>query len=184
MKLKTIESLIKKAGSAVVVEGADELWLGNGAMLAPVYEFRRLDNDQLRAVLNISEKEAEKISITRTGEIDLTNDAPGEELLDLPLLTLEIEGRQNNAYASVDGICYVRTELLAPFLSDNGPTLLYRRKTDRGEVIAIKRGFLLAGLVQPSAVATPNLLDTLGRLYEQTALRVAEMAAEPTLLSL
>lgn len=188
MKLKTIERFVKKTGMATVTDGPDELWIGNGAMLAPVYEFRRLDDAQLRAVLNISEKEAEKISISRyeAAPDELADEAPGEELLGLPLLSLTLGDRTYDVYESARGCVYVNAELLRPFAAELKEGLrVFLRRTDAGEILAVKRGFFLAGLIVPSAhVINPALTDTLEALLKGTMKRIEQDATEPTLFTM
>ena len=176
MKLKNLEKLIRKTGYMEVIEGGDELWLGNGYAAAPLYDFRRLSDEQLKALFNFTEKDEGKIVISRIGADELlVNDVKDEELLGPALLGLTLGEREYEVYESRQGTVFLPTELLKPFLAEDGSARLFVRRREHGVTVAVKKGFFLCGLIEASQhVITRSLCETLETLYVDTAKQLDE----------
>jgi len=170
MKIKNIERLVRLTGRIQLLDGADNLWIGNGYAIAPVWDFKRIADEQAAALLNLTEKERDKFRIER-GAIDeaaLTDPGPDEELLGEPLIGATVQEIAYTVYDAPSGAVWIRDAWLKPFLSEDKRARLALRQTEFGPRVAVLRGFFLVGIIAPAPVGG-ELCRTLETLYVRTS---------------
>ena len=175
MKLKNIERLVRQTGYIQLLEGADNLWIGNGHVLAPLWDFERLSDEQVRALLNLTDKEQDKFMIQRIDQyaaelIDATAD---EELFGEPLISVTVREQAYTVYDAPSGAVWLRDAWLRPFLAEDKAARLALRQTETGPIVAVLRGFFLVGLIVPTMIDA-DLCRTLETLYVQSARRIEQ----------
>ncbi|MBR5342587.1 MAG: hypothetical protein IK149_01675 [Oscillospiraceae bacterium] len=169
MQIKQIAKLVKQSGELQLWTDAeqDTQWICNGYGAWPLYGFPFLDSDSVLAVLDIPEKDREKIIVTEKAPPDgicLKDEASEEELPDPPI-SICYGGELLLPLETSEGLLLVDPNLFKP-LRDVQPLTVHVRKTKRGEAyLAAKGGMLLHGILWPRNLKTYGALpDLLGRI--------------------
>ena len=170
MKIKKLESLIKKSKSVAIVEDGGAFWLGNEQAMFPTY-FEHMDFNTLMTMFDLDEEKRESITEVASALIaraDTSDECVGEKLLNKipmrltwgkPLLGL-------NESMSAKEIFFIDERLLEPVRDVKDGVELYLRRDRIGQpYIAIKSGMLLIGLIEPERI-DEMMLQQLKMLYD------------------
>lgn len=186
MKLKKIESIIKKSKSVAIVENGGAFWLGNEQAMYPTY-FEHMDFDTLMTVFDLDEEKRESITEVASALIaraDLSDTCVGELPLKRHPMRI-VRGKPLLAlYVGLDAreIFYIDEQLLEPVGDVKDGVELYLRRDRIGQpYIAIKSGMLLVGLIEPEAVIDEMMLHHLKVLYDLSAATFKNMPEVPEL---
>ena len=186
MKLKKIESLIKRSKSVAIVENGGAFWLGNEQAMYPTY-FEHMDFDTLMTVFDLDEKKRESITAVASALIaraDTSDTCAGELPLKRHAMRIAWGKPLLALYVGLDAreIFYIDERFLEPVSDAKDGVELYLRRDRIGQpYIAIKSGMLLIGLVEPEAVVNKLMLEQLKTLYELSAATLRNMQTEPEL---
>ena len=183
MKLKSIAALVKRAGVLEVWD--DGKWIGTGeAMYAsPLPE---LDADQIMTVLDLSEKDREKIQLREATErergVHLV-DTPQENTIGKPELSLRLAGESFLPFALGRSAAFFREELLTP-LKDCKETLRVScRYDDKGApYLVISAGWMVLAMLRPCKAEheiLSGLLENYARVFTDLAGRTAAQNVDP-----
>lgn len=169
MQTKNIEKMIRRTGIAEIVAGAENVWVGNGQALAPLFDFSSLTEQQVWTLFNVAEKDREKISVEfrEPAAYEFADQIHGEELLEPASLALQWGGVEMAAIPGSREMLFAQTAYLAPFLKEDPQTRFWARWTEDGPVIAVKSGLLLKGLIRPlNHMLTPAFAALLENVAE------------------
>ena len=171
MKLKKIESLIKRSKSVAIVEDGGAFWLGNEQAMYPTY-LGSMDFNTLMTVFDLDEEKRESITEVASALIaraDLADNVSGEKLLHRHPMRLVWDGPLRALYESLSAkeIFFIDERLLEPVADmKDGVELYLRRARDGSPYIAVKSGMLLVGLIEPTQMIDEMLLQHLKSLYD------------------
>jgi len=170
MKIKVLANLCKRTRvyrlyDRVTDEGElIEQWLGTNAAIYPLFGVPYLTTENLAALFDITEKQAEKMHFSHTqlpASINVEDVLQGETMLDKEAMTLGYGGRVVRPLVTRGGLEFIDNELLSP-LSDVADVLeLYERRTDEGGVyFAAKAGLMITGVIMPLNIIELKLVES------------------------
>jgi len=178
MQLKNIERLVKRTGTADLIYTPECVWIDNGFVKAPLFNFSSLNDEQFYSVFNIEEKKRNDYVVTRRRPSDfeavLFNDAhQDEEALTWDGgLSIHFGGVKAVPMLSERGVIYLDARDMTPFLKEDANTIFHARwrEDEFHPTVAAKSGLLLKGLLQPieQHVTGGGLCDVLENLWKQT----------------
>ncbi len=182
MQIKQIAKLVKRTGQLQLWTDAeqDTQWICNGYGAWPLYGFPFLDSDSVLAVLDIPEKDREKIIVTEKAPPEgvCLKDEAEERELPPAVLSVCYGGTFLLPMETPDGLLLVDPDLFKP-MRDVHPLTVHVRKTPSGEeYLAAKGGMLLHGILWPKNLqgfgALPDLLGRVAAGLTESILRTAE----------
>lgn len=183
MKLKKIESLIKRSKSVAIVEDGGAFWLGNEQAMYPTY-FERMDFDTLMTVFDLDEEKRESITEVASALIaraDTSDDCMGEKLLNRIPMRVTWGKPLLGLYKSLSAkeIFFIDERLLEPVRDVKDGVELYLRRDRIGQpYIAIKSGMLLIGLIEPEII-DEMMLQQLKALYDLSSSAFKNQPEDP-----
>lgn len=170
MKIKAIEAIIKANKTIVIIKEDGCQWLGNGSALYPLYDFPKMNQQNIFAMFDIPEDKREKYAYREsTGETLsglLADDYPGEMQVGQVFgLSLLINGAVTRILDTSQGAMFIDQRYLKPFCDDS-IELFERKGADGRTYIAVKKGFFLAGLILPLHVIDEKFCKDLFSIYD------------------
>lgn len=183
MKLKQIESILKRSKNVQIFEGGEGQWLGDGAALYPVYGMPYLTEENLLTMWDIPEDKRSSWYFRKLADIsvlDLRDNIPGEHLIERTLFPICIKGATVEPLKTETGALFINVKYLRPFDDlENGYELYSRIGTDGTQYIAIKSGYSLVGIIMPMKIVNAEFIDNLETLLEYSRMtRSNERSAE------
>ena len=153
MKIKPIEAIIKnKKTIQIRVDEEGVQWLGDGCAVYPLHSFPKLDEDTIFRFLDVPKDKQNKFTYSE-GEFPigfpLRDNMPGEKLLKRSEIRIVANGVKLLPLYTDSGMIFINERYLAPFADEENGFELYERKGIGQTLIAVKTGFLLAGLIAP-----------------------------------
>lgn len=153
----------------------DVQWISNGSACWPLYGMPVLDVDNVLTVLDIPEKDWEKIVVSELSAppegIDFGDIADEEEIRD-PALSINFGGQLILPLQTAAGMLLADPELFRP-MKDVDHMTLHVRQTDSGmRYLAAKGGLLLHGIIMPlnlkAFTALPGILSAVAAGLEES----------------
>lgn len=162
MKIKAIESIVKGNRNIQIKAGpGGEQWLGDGAAFYPLHGFPKLTEETIFRFFDIPEDKQGKYTYTE-GEFpegsDLRDNHDTDQLLERSEISILDNGVKVLPLFAEDRMIFINEKYLAPFSDEENGVELYERKWSKGSVIAVKTGFLLAGVIAPLVLKNGNAL--------------------------
>lgn len=159
MKLKKVGALCAKTGAFCLFDEMEEggelirQWLGDGRSTYPLSGLPVLDESNLCAMFDISDKKRKKCFLARKPmpeSLDVEDYAKGERVLYDEWPTVEHNGYVVKPLSAGDSIVFVQTAYLSP-LEDMADYLrFYERVDDTGQAyIVAKNGMEIAAVIMP-----------------------------------
>ena len=153
MKIKPIESIIKNKKSIQIrVEEGGVQWIGDGGAFYPLYGFPKLNEETIFRFIDVPKDKQHKFTYSE-GEFPNgfpTQDAmPGEKLLKIGKIRIQVAGVLLLPIYTDNGVIFINEKYLAPYRDEENGYELYERISNGHYLIAVKTGFLLAGLIAP-----------------------------------
>ena len=160
MKIKPIESIIKNKKSIQIrVEEEGVQWLGDGCAFYPLNGFPKLNEETIFRFLDVPKDKQNKFTYSE-GEFPigfpLRDNMPGEKLLKRSEIRIVANGVKLLPLYTDSGVIFINERYLAPFTDEENGFELYERKGIEQTIIAVKTGFLLAGLIAPMELGANN----------------------------
>lgn len=159
MKLKKIAAICKAEGTAVLwdvtdAEGVVHQWICAGGSSYPADGLPYLTQEQMTRVLDLSEKQIEKMKIEHTPaprSFDFSDTADGEiEAKESPFAVV-YGGRGYLPVSCEKWTQFIDFALLEPIVAEYKGIQYWKRKSTNGlPYYAIKAGLLCVGIVMPS----------------------------------
>lgn len=168
MKIKTVISICKKERHIALVEGAGRQWLGTACALYPLLDAPWFDRESLCATYDIDDAVREKIRFTE-GEAPSTlcfeTSDQTESAAKSDGMTIGYGGDILRPVHTEQGVMFINEKYLAPFAGDDAD--IYVRYMKGGTpYFAVKRGFMLYGIIMPVVVGE-NFADELKQLVRE-----------------
>lgn len=167
MKLNKIFSLLKQRKSVIIAVGETAQWIGDGQAMYPVYDLPELKENNLQALLDLSDKEWDKYTCERHDHLNFSEDdfVTGQVSLSELSVNVNYKGKQLIPLIGAGRIYFVSVKYLKPF-GDVPLTFSFRAKGSRGEgVIAVIEGMLLRGVIAPEEVIDTVFTETVYKIY-------------------
>ena len=158
MKVKKIGALCRASGACLLY---DELgvngeiksqWISDGRALWPVSGLPSLREANLSTLFDFTPQQTEKIYIKETElpvhlyEV-IYNTRDGEDELQESPMRITVDGRSLMALTVGGSVKWLRAEELRPCWT--AQTRMVRRRTEKGDVIAVLDGLFLSGIILP-----------------------------------
>ena len=177
MKLSKIGALCKGAKRIIVYNVFGGQWLSDGYVLYPLVDLPHLDEESVYTIFDIPKDKRSKVQYEERTSlpygINVADAVTGETPLQYAGCGISYHGAAYTPMNGKDGILFIDRRYLAPFSTD---VTLYERYYPGSEraYVAVKRGFLLEGIILPSEVATKELAQALVKIGRLTALAAGE----------
>lgn len=159
-----------------------EQWMGDNFCMFPLRRFPHLDESTLYAMLDLSTKEAEKISYYHSadpGGLDFADQvnrpegaregplggvAEAELMLERAPFSLLSGGREMQPLFGAEWPLFIDTTYLGPVADESGVELYLRIAPGGAPYIAIKSGLVLVGIILPQVGLSEGHTEELGKL--------------------
>lgn len=165
MKFKKIESILKNKRTLIICKGPDCQWLGDGTAFYPCYNFPNLDEKTLPLILDITDTQIEKYTIQVKGlpkRISFLDTDKAEVALKRGAFEFVIDGMHLEPIGTSQGIVFINTKYLKPYADEKEGVQLYERTNEVGDVyIAVKKGFMLIGIIAPINIVDEQFIATI-----------------------
>lgn len=159
MKLKKIAAVCKGSGTAVLWDATDRegvvhQWICSGGAAYPVEGLPYLTQEHMVTVLDLSEKQQEKMKIEHTPApdiFDFSDTADGEAMAKEAAFTVVYGGTAFLPVSCEQRTQFLDWERLAPITAEYKDLQFWRRGSENGlKYYAVKAGLLCVGIVAPS----------------------------------
>ena len=181
MKLKQIESLLKKKKTIITTHAEGCQWLSDGSAFYPVSGLPELTKENLFAIFDVPVEKREGYYFQEIipPELNFDNADPGEQLTGKSDVYIVYEGRCLYPQITSQGLAFIDSKYLRPFYGQEDGFDIYERINAKGHsYFAVKSGFLLLGLILPVKIDYAPLIQMMDRL---SAMAKAAMENELTL---
>lgn len=174
MKFKKIETILKNKRTIVICEGPDCQWIGDGTAFYPCYKFPRLDEKNLPVILDISEDKLDKYTILVKGlpkSVSFMDSIENEIVLNRGEFEFVIDGMRLEPIETSSGMVLINTKYLKPYSDEKeGIQLFERRSTIGVPVIAVKKGFMLVGMITPIDIIDEKFISIMENIVTSSKL--------------
>ena len=185
MKLKNVAEICKRAGVFYLYDehkesGEFRQWLGDRCAVYPLDGLPVLDEGNLCAMFDITEKQKKKLRIRREDApdgISLEDTEPGEGYLFDVWPVIEYENVAVKPLNTREGMVFIQNGYLSPLSDMEDYLSLYERKDTAGRTyIVAKNGLEIVAAIMPIERIKDSFVDTLEGLVVRCrdALRVQE----------
>lgn len=170
MKIKQVEQILKSDKTLIIYEGPNCQWLGCRGAIYPAYNLPRLDETSLFAMLDILADDRSKYYFKEYGEpgsVSLDDVNIDEKPIERNMFQLYKNGCMLEPLKTSQGIVFINCKYLRPFANEVGGIELYERKTSSDTpYIAVKSGFMLAGIIFPHKAIDDIFIQQCEQLYQ------------------
>ena len=171
MKIKTLAAMCKREGAFCLYDRVDSngevmgQWLGTTAAVYPLSGVPYLTEENLAALFDITEKQAEKIRFTHAplpAGINFDDTDKAEAILDREKMTLGYGARIVRPLFTRGGLEFIDNDFLSP-LADVADVLeLFERRTLEGQTyFAAKVGLLIVGVFMPLSIIETKFVENM-----------------------
>lgn len=172
MKIKDIATLAKKEKELTLIEpnhdeGVQWIRVGNG--LYPLYGMPKLDTESIITVLDISDRDAEKITVYNEfaeKDIEYTGYVDEGEPLGESAITISLSDIVYKPIITSRGLMFIKPTYLKPIYGEERE--IYERKRENGEIyFSIQHGTFVIALLWPEKINMPLMQKEINLLSEQ-----------------
>ena len=153
MKFKKIETLLKSRRTIIICEGPDCQWIGDGSAFYPCYKYPHLDEKTLPVLMDIPEDKIDKYTISVKGlpkNVSFMDAVENENVVSRGNFEFVIDGMHLEPIETSQGMVFISTKYLKPYSDEKeGVQLFERINTAGAPYIAVKKGFVLLGIITP-----------------------------------
>lgn len=176
MKLKRVAQICSQTGVFYLMDrkmdygDTVEQWLGDGYAIYPIAGLPYMEEENIYAMFDISEKKQEKLVFRHNDVpegIDLEDVSNGEMRLDEPKLCVRFEGKNLMPLQTSAGITLIQEKYLAPLDGAEYMQLYERRSPDGGVYIVAKVGMIVQAVIMPFDAVSEGLVEKLDQLTKQ-----------------
>lgn len=149
MKLSAIWALLKKRKTAVIQKSIDTQWVGDGYATYPIYALPDLNKNTMQILLDVKDEAWESFNVRVENSVPFSEEdfAFGEKEMRELDVTINYHGSELIPLAVENEIYFVQAKYLKPF-NDFEP-LFFLRRNRASQLIAVKEGMLLRGVLAP-----------------------------------
>lgn len=162
MKLKDIAAILRAGRIIYIIEGKDGQWLGDGCCAYPIYGLPHMEQDNMRTLLDIPEKQWDRYNvINKRFLFDESDNALDEfQLADIGV-SLSHLGTVAIPLVGNRKLFYILPKYIKPFQDGKSYSYFARKTSDGNYNIVVKEGFLLRGVIVPYDIVNEKFIDTL-----------------------
>lgn len=180
IKLKQVETLLKKRKTIITMYANGSQWLSDGSAFYPVSGLPKLDEDNIFAIFDVPFEKREGFYFSEIDPPPLNfEDNDSAELLAGKSETLIVlGGRVLCPVSTSQGLAFLDIKYMRPFYDPSGEGFdVYERTDEKGQIyFAVKSGFLLHGLILPVKVDYTPFIETLSRWQRMSLLAQSNQA--------
>lgn len=176
MKLKKIESILKRNKNVIIHTSGGVQWLGDGASLYPVFGMPHLTPENLLTMWDIPEQKRSTWHFHTDVTIchDLCDSTDGEYLAKRDLPPVYYGGQLLEPLQMEEGVIFINQRYLLPFDNlENGYELYIRATRSGTPYVAVKEGYSLVGIVMPMQIINKEFIGDLEQLVSLSKLALA-----------
>lgn len=181
MKFKKIETLLKHRKTIIICEGPDCQWIGEGTAFYPCYNFPRLDEKTLPVLLDIPESKISEYTIKVKGlpkSVSFMDTVENEHVLNRGEFEFVIDGMRLEPIKTSKGMVLICTKYLKPYSDEKEGLFLFERISTEGvPLIAVKKGFMLIGMIAPINIIDEKFISIMESIV--TSSKIALKNAKP-----
>lgn len=171
MKIKAVESICKANKTILLGQAGGVQWISDGGGCHPLHGLPILDEGNVFTIFDVPEDKRAKFFFDTSGSFlatpDISDNASGEQQLEQGAIAIYAGGRVLIPLKTASGLVFINNKYLAPFNDSENGVLLFERTDKSGRTyIAVKDGFLLAGIIYPVNVITKELVHELDELHK------------------
>lgn len=186
MKFNALVQLCKSSKQIVVYneDQSGAQWISDGRAIYPLYNFPKLTRENIFRIMDVPEDKQDKF-FYREGSLpkdvfSFEDMDPTENALETGKVGIETRGILFIPLKTQNGISFINYKHLSPFSdADNGYQLFERISKNGIIYIAVKIGFMLAGIVIPyTEILTKELASELNDIASNTTVAAVKKAYE------
>lgn len=176
MKLKQIESILKRNKNVIMYDAGGVQWLSDGAALYPVFGMPKLSEENLLTMWDVPEDKRSKWHFHVASSIgqDIRDTVEGEYIAKRDMSPVCFKGEIVEPLEMEEGVIFISQRYLRPFDDiENGYELYIRHSSGGVPYVVVKEGYVLVGAVMPMMVIDKAFVDELERLLELSKMALA-----------
>lgn len=176
MKLKQIESILKRNKNVMIYTVGGVQWLGDGASLYPVFGMPHLTPENLLTMWDVPEQKRSTWNFQTDIPIchDLSDNTDEEYLAKRDLPPIYYNGQLLEPLGMEEGVIFINQRYLRPFDDlENGYELYIRVMRSGTPYVAVKEGYSLVGIVMPMQIISKGFIDDLEQLISLSKLALS-----------
>lgn len=171
MKIKSVESIVKSNRNIQIKVGPEGVqWLGDGSAFYPLHGFPVLGEETIFRFFDIPEDKQGKYTYTE-GEFpewaDLEDFSKSDRMLERSEIRILASGMKLLPLFTGNRVYFIDERYLTPFSDEENGVELYERRWSTSIVIAVKIGFLLAGIIAPVRMESDKLMEIVKRMVDE-----------------
>ncbi len=183
LKIKQIASKCKRTGTVLLCDHEEEgqviQWVSDGYSFYPLNNIPYLKMDNLITLLEITEKQLEKIVAEHINVKDIRgicfDDFEEEERIVAPeSIKVQFNGVSYGIFRTTEGVVYIDSSAVSPLSNMINMIEFYERKDRKSgkSYIVCKTGMLIQGIILSENIISPKFVDELYKLAEITEAEV------------
>ena len=162
MIVKKVIQLCKKAKTLIIFEGShEEQYISDGKAIYPLDGMPHFDEASISVAFDM---DPSKVDIKHEAAVPTSHDvgdtAEGEAEIEESLMTVG----EYIPYMTSVGVTFIDKAHLAPVAGDGNIRIFERHRNNGTVYFAVKRGFLLAALIEPTELLDEKFVANVERL--------------------
>ena len=172
MKFKKVESLLKSKKTIIICQGPDCQWIGDGQAFYPCYEFPVLDEVTLPVLFDIPVDKRDTYTVLIKGlpkNFSFMDTVKDECPINRGVFDFLIEGTRLEPVETSQGMVLIGKKYLVPYSDEKEGIQLYERASTTGApYIAVKKGFMLVGIIKPINIIDEKFISTMENIVNSS----------------
>lgn len=176
MKLKQIESILKRNKNVTMYDTNGAQWLGDGGALYPVFGMPKLSAENLLTMWDVPEDKRSKwnFRIEQSAPCDMRDTTEAEYIAKRDMPPVFFQGEILEPLEMEQGVIFINQRYLRPFDDLENGYELYIRLTGAGSpYVAVKEGYALVGIIMPMTIINRNFIDDFEKLLTLSKMALA-----------
>ncbi len=183
LKIKQIASKCKRTGTLLLCDHEESgqviQWVSDGYSYYPLNNIPYLKMDNLITLLEITEKQLEKIetehiSVKDISGISFDDFEEGERVVTPESIKVQFNGVSYGIFRTTEGVVYIDSSAVLPLSNMINMIEFYERKDRKSgkSYIVCKTGMLIQAVILAENIISPKLVDELYKIAEITKAEV------------
>ena len=162
MIVKKVIQLCKKAKTLIIFEGShEEQYISDGRAIYPLDGMPHFDEASISVAFDIDPSKVDiKHEAGRPLSLDVRDSADGETEIEESLMVVG----EYIPYMTSVGVKFIDKAHLAPVAGDGDIRIFERHRPGGAVYFAVKRGFLLAAIIEPTELLSEKFVADVERL--------------------
>lgn len=182
MKIKEIGNLCKKSKCIMLFQKGKDQWISDGGAVYPLWGLPQMDRDNIFAMFDIGDDKADSFYFAESiipERISFEDSYPNEKQVEQCDISICVKGKILKPIITSFGVVYINQNHFKPFsdVEDWECSLNERITPDKHISIAVKKGLLLIGIIEPVEI-TEEILFEIKRLISGSSVTNKNMEQE------